>query len=133
MAARTISLHASGETARMVEHISRVEDRSPSQIAAAALAFYLRLPSEAHSALRHVQALGGEEDVRRLMDGVTRLLLNAQYDIAVRRMGEDLQKQGVPIPETEEEMLEEANQLIAAAARQAAVSSRGRTQALKAG
>jgi hypothetical protein len=133
VAARTISLHASGETARMVEHISRVEDRSPSQIAAAALAFYLRLPSEAHSALRHVQALGGEEDVRRLMDGVTRLLLNAQYDIAVRRMGEDLQKQGVPIPETEEEMLEEADQLIAAAARQAAVSSRGCTQALKAG
>jgi predicted transcriptional regulator len=133
MAARTISLHASGETARMVEHLSRVEDRSPSQIAAAALAFYLRLPPEAHSALRHVQALGEEDDVRGVMRGVTRLLLNAQYDVAVRRMGEALRHQGGPVPETEEEMLEEANQLIVADAQQAAVSSRGRTQTRKAG
>lgn len=133
MAARTISLHASGEMARMVEHLSRVEDRSPSQIAAAALAFYLRLPSEAHSALRHVQALGGEEDVRGLVRGITRLLLNAQYDVAVRRMGDDLLEQGVPVPETEEEMLEEADQLIAADAQQAAASGRGRTRTRKAG
>lgn len=133
MAGKTISMHASEETARRVEHVSRVEDRSPSQIAAAALAFYLRLPPEAHSALRHVQALGEEEDVRGLMRGVTRLLLNAQYDVAVRRMGEALQKQGTPGPETEEEMLEEADQLIAADAQQAAVSSRARTRTRKVG
>lgn len=133
MAAKTISLHASGETARMVDHLSRVEDRSPSQIAAAALAFYLRLPPEAHSALRHVQALGEEEDVRGLMRGVTCLLLNAQYEVAVRRMGEELHQQGVPVPETEEAMLEEADQLIAADAQHAAVSSRGRTRTVKAG
>lgn len=133
MAARTISFHASSETARMVEHLSRIEDRTPSQIAAAALALYLRLPSEAHSALRHVQALGGEDDVRALMRGITRLLLNAQYDVAVRRMGEDLHEQGRPVPETEEEMLEEAGQLIAADAQRATVSSRGGTRTRKAG
>lgn len=102
MPGKTISMHASGETAQLLEYLARIEDRSPSQIAAAALAFYLRLPPEAHAALRHVQALGTDEDARRVARGITRLLLNAQYDIAVGRLGRELGEQGGPVPETDE-------------------------------
>lgn len=45
MAARTISAYADERTARDVERIAQSEDRSPAQIAAAALRFYARLPA----------------------------------------------------------------------------------------
>jgi hypothetical protein len=110
MPGKTISMHASGETAQLLEYLARVEDRSPSQIAAAALAFYLRLPPEAHAALRHVQALGTTDDARQVVRGITRLLLNAQYEIAVGQLGREL---GEPGPDTEEAMLDEAARLVA--------------------
>ncbi len=113
MAGKTISMHASGETAQLLEHLARIEDRSPSQIAAAALAFYLRLPPEAHAALRHVQALGTGDDARRVMRGITRLLLNAQYELAVGQLGRELAQEDGPVPHTEDEMLDEAAGLVA--------------------
>lgn len=133
MPGKTISMHASGETAQLLEYLARVEDRSPSQIAAAALAFYLRLPPEAHAALRHVQALGSDSDVRQVMRGITRLLLNAQYDLAVGQLGRELGEQGRPVPETEEEMLDEAARLLAHEDRVPAPSRQPRTRTRKDG
>lgn len=133
MPGKTISMHASGETAQLLEHLARVEDRSPSQIAAAALAFYLRLPPEAHAALRHVQALGTPDDVGQVMRRITGLLLNAQYDIAVGQLGRELGEQGGPDPETEDEMLDEAARLVAADGRAPAPSRPTRTRTRKGG
>lgn len=110
MAGRTISMHTSEETARRMEQLSRVEERSPSQIASAALNLYLQLPSEAHGALRYMQAMGSDEDISRAMRAIARLLLNAQYDVAVRQIGRALE--GRPVPETEDEMLAEAERLL---------------------
>ena len=133
MPGKTISMHTNGETARLMESLARVEDRSPSQIASAALSFYLRLPPEAHNALRHVLALGTEEDAHRVTREITRLLLNVQYDIAVRRLGEELRAEGGAAPETEEQMLEEAASLIAADARHTPSSRSTRSRVRKTG
>jgi hypothetical protein len=108
MAGRTISFHASEELAGRLEHAARVEDRSPSQIASAALDLYLRLPPEAHSALRHVHALGTDEDRHQAIRSVARVLINAQYDLAVRQMGIELRERGIAVPDSEEELLAEA-------------------------
>jgi hypothetical protein len=82
--ARTISAYADDATAKRVERLAKVEQRPVSQIAGAALAFYLALPSEAHAALRHLGALGSRKDVERVSHEVTRLLLHAQYELAER-------------------------------------------------
>lgn len=122
MAGKTISMHASGETAQRLEYIARVEDRTSSQIASAALSFYLQLPPEAHTALRHVQVLGDEADASRVMRDIARLLLNAQYDVAVRQMGKTLE--GRPVPESEDEMLAEAELLLSGQVPEIALSVR---------
>lgn len=111
MAGKTISMHASEATALRVEQVSRLEDRSPSQIAAAALSFYLLLPPEAHTALRHVQALGTAEDVERVSGKMARLLLDAQFEVAERRVVESMTTRGLDSLESEDDILAEANAL----------------------
>ena len=106
-------MHANADLAHTLELRARMDDRTPSQIASAALGFYLRLPPEAHAALRHVQALGTDDDARRVINQVARLLLNAQYDVAVRRLGQELEERAVSVPESEEEMLGLAERLVA--------------------
>jgi len=87
MAGKTISAYTDAETASMVEHISKLEQRKPSQIAAAALAFYVRLPVEAHAALRRLEAIGTPEDLNLMLREVTRAISNASYNAAVRQSG----------------------------------------------
>lgn len=111
MAGKTISMHASEETARRVEHVSRVEDRSPSQIASSALNFYLHLPPEAHTALRFIQALGTNEDTARVSRKVARLLLDAQFEVAERRVVASMATQGLEALESEDDIIAEANAL----------------------
>jgi hypothetical protein len=111
MAGKTISMHASEEIARRVEHVSRMEDRSPSQIASAALNFYLQLTPEAHTALRHVQALGTAEDVERVSREMARLLLDAQFEVAERRVVAAMKTQGLGQLESEDDIIAEANAL----------------------
>jgi hypothetical protein len=113
MPGKTISMHASEETARRVEHVARLEDRSPSQIAAAALSFYLQLPPEAHTALRHVQALGSDEDVQRMSRKMARLLLDAQFEVAERRVVASMTTEGLDRLTSEDDIIEEANALTA--------------------
>ena len=109
MAGKTISMHASEETARRMEHVSRVEDRSPSQIASAALNLYLQLPPEAHAALRYLQALGTEEDLARVSRKMGRLLLDAQFEIAERRVVASMPP--ADALESEDDIIAEANAL----------------------
>lgn len=113
MAGKTISMHATEETARLIEHIARVEDRSPSQIASAALNFYLQLPSEAHSALRYVQGLGTDEDVDRVSRKIARLLLDAQFEVAEQRLVASMSSLGLDRLESEDDIIAEANELTA--------------------
>jgi hypothetical protein len=122
VAGKTISMHASEDTVRRMEHVSRVEDRTPSQIASAALNFYLQLNPEVHSALRYVQALGTADDLTRVNRDIARLLLDAQYQLAVRQMGRTLE--GRPAPETEDELLAEAERLVSGELPEAASAMR---------
>jgi N12 class adenine-specific DNA methylase len=111
VAGKTISMHASEETARQMEYVARVEDRTPSQIAAAALKFYLQLPPEAHAALRQVQALGTDQDVEQISRKTARLLLDAQFEVAERRVVASMTAQALDGLQSEDDILAEANAL----------------------
>ncbi|MGH7719807.1 MAG: hypothetical protein ACREON_13315 [Gemmatimonadaceae bacterium] len=114
MAGKTVSAYANEYTARRVEHVARVQERPVSQIASAALAFYVRLPAEAHAAIRAIEAHGGQEAIERVTRDVARCLLDAEYEVAHRRVAEALQpgKQG-DLLRTEEDVMDEAVRLSA--------------------
>jgi hypothetical protein len=108
MASKTISAYTDAETASMVEQISRVEQRKPSQIAAAALAFYVRLPVEAHAALRRLEAMGTPEDLNLMRREVTRAISNASYNAAVRQSGPRVREQFGDALESDDDVLNTA-------------------------
>jgi predicted transcriptional regulator len=86
MPGKTISAYTDEETAKLVADLARVEHRKPSQIAAAALAFYVRLPPEAHAALRRLEASDSEGHLNLMRREVTRAISNASYHAAIARM-----------------------------------------------
>lgn len=85
MAGKTVSAYADQDTARRVAHAARVAARPVSQIASAALAFYARLPGEAHDALRRIEALGGPGALDRVARAVARQIIDAEHDLAEYR------------------------------------------------
>jgi predicted transcriptional regulator len=111
MPGKTISAYTDEETAKLVEHIARVEQRKPSQIAAAALAFYVRLPIEAHAALRRLEALASPEDLNLMRREVTRAISNASMDAAMERAAPRIHDTYGDGLQTEEEIMAEAVRL----------------------
>lgn len=107
MPGKTISAHADEETAKLVERLARLEDRSPSQIAAAALALYVRLPAVAHDSLRYVLAEGTEDDYARMTREIARAMLDAKYEISYQQVLDTMQVDGERVL-SEEEILAEA-------------------------
>jgi len=111
MPGKTISAYTDEETARLVEHLAKVEQRKPSQIAAAALAFYVRLPVEAHAALRRLEALESPEQLNLMRREVTRAISNASYDAAMARMSGRIRESYGGRLQSEEDILVEAVRL----------------------
>ncbi len=109
MASRTISAYADEDTARTVEQIARFEDRSPAQIAAAALRFYVRLPAEARSALRRVEKMGTGMDIDALAREFSRKALDAEWQVTHRQLVAEMNAD--PTPANEEAILAEAVRL----------------------
>ena len=99
MAARTISAYADENTARDVERIAELEDRSPAQVAAAALRFYVRLPAEARAAFRRVEKLGTGQDIDALTREITRKTLDAEWEVAHRQLVAEMKVDASPADE----------------------------------
>ena len=111
MAGKTVSAYTDEETARLIDHVARTEGRTSSQIAAAALALYVRLPAEAHAALRQIYALGSPEDLAEVTRRMSRLVLNSQFEIAQRAVVEAMRVEDPERLETEDDILAEAVRL----------------------
>jgi hypothetical protein len=79
---RTISGSAPEELADRVQEVARIEDRTPSQVVVSAVDLYTRLPTEAHIALRRIQALGGETALERVLVDLGRQILDRQFEAA---------------------------------------------------
>jgi predicted transcriptional regulator len=75
--------HTDDATAARVAEIAKIEDRSPDQIAAAALRFYVRLPPWARSALCGLEGQSDAE-IDEAAWAVGRALVDQQYDAAMK-------------------------------------------------
>ena len=120
MAGKTVSAHVSEEVVRRIEQIARLEARPVSQVVAAALAFYTRLPADAHQSLRTVEALGGEAALDAAVYRVARDLIVAAFDVTERRVAEAIPEEVVAGLETEDDILAAAVRLTAREPRAAA-------------
>ncbi len=113
MPSRTISSVMDEKVAGAVTEVARIEDRTPSQVVNAAVRFYMQLPETTRQALRRIEALGTEQECAEAMSGVARSVAGSAFDIASRRMGEQIAANNPELLErlkgaSEEDVLAEA-------------------------
>jgi uncharacterized protein (DUF849 family) len=109
MPGKTISAYTDEETARLVAELARAERRTPSQIAAEAIALYVRLPREAHSSLREIDS--DPPHHAAMIRQVTRAIIKAAYDASLERIAPSVKKIYGDTLQSEEEILAEAVRL----------------------
>lgn len=83
MPGKTISAYTDEETARLVGALAKSERRTPSQIAAEAIALYVRLPREAHATLREMDDDPAQRSL--MLREVTRAIIRAAWDAGIER------------------------------------------------
>jgi hypothetical protein len=86
MAGRTISAYVSDDIADHVALEAKREERSPAQIAALALRFFISLPRDARASLVALDNLGTLDERRQALNEVARVLNIAEFDMTCRRM-----------------------------------------------
>ena len=111
MPGKTISAYTDEQTARLVGDLARTEKRTPSQIAAEAIAFYVRLPREAHSSLRELEGEGDPAHLALLVRRVTRAIIRAGYDASLERVASEAREIHGDTIESEDAILAEAVRL----------------------
>ena len=80
----TLSAHTDEATASRVSEMAKLEDRTPSQITAAAVRWYVRLPASARDALRRIEAQG-DQAVEEAAWTAGRALLDKAFEAALDR------------------------------------------------
>ena len=80
----TLSAHTDEATASRVNEMAKLEDRTSSQITAAAVRWYVRLPAAARDALRRIEAQG-DRAIDEAAWAAGRALLDKEYDEVLSR------------------------------------------------
>ncbi len=80
----TLSAHTDDATAARVSQMAKLEDRTPSQITAAAVRWYVRLSPSARDALRGIEARG-DQAVEEAAWAAGRALLDKAYEAVLDR------------------------------------------------
>jgi hypothetical protein len=86
MAGKTLSAYVSDDLAESVSLEARREERSPGQIAALALRFFMALPRDARASMVALDNLGTPDERRCAFNEVARALNAAEFDMTCRRM-----------------------------------------------
>jgi len=102
----TLSAHTDDATASRVSEMAKLEDRTPSQITAAAVRWYVRLPAAARDALRRIEAQG-DHAIEEAAWAAGRVLLDRQYEQALNA-GLARAPSSLPPDASEESILAEA-------------------------
>ena len=108
MAGQSISAHADAATVARLRQAAAREGRSPSQVTASSLRFYLALPAAVRASLRDIEALGTDEDRHNLMRAIARTVASAQDQVARRRSAEGMRLENEECLVTDEDILAEA-------------------------
>ncbi|WP_372422011.1 hypothetical protein [Salinarimonas chemoclinalis] len=107
MAVRSVSGYVDDAVATRLQHVARVEGRTPASLVGQALGLYVSLPEAARTSLRRIEALGTAQEQDHLRGEIVRLLLRLDMDLTERRMAEELGSK-LPRVRNEEEAAEAA-------------------------
>jgi hypothetical protein len=105
----TLSAHTDAATASRVTEMAKLEDRTPSQITAAAVRWYVRLPASARDALRRIEAKG-DAAIDEAAWAAGRALLDKEYEEVLDR-GLAAHEPKLAREASEEEILAEATRI----------------------
>jgi hypothetical protein len=106
----TLSAHTDEVTASRVSDMAKLEDRTPSQITAAAVRWYVRLPASARDALRRIEARG-DRAIDEAAWAAGRALLDKEYEHVLDR-GLARYEPAFPPDVSEDEILAEAARVV---------------------
>jgi hypothetical protein len=108
MAGKTISAYTDLETAERFAWIAKREQRKKSQLAGSAVKLFVNLPEQARTAWNQLEALGTSDELTKMSQEITRVLLHAQYEMAKRQLLEEMKPNSLGRLETEDELLDAA-------------------------
>jgi hypothetical protein len=108
MAGKTLSYHANEAVVGWISGQAALEGRSTSQIIGDALQLYRALPEAARRSLRLARQRGQEGPVMRV---AARAILTALEEENRREIAAQIRATGRPLPDTEDDLLEEAVRL----------------------
>ena len=105
MTEKTISADLDIETAERISVLSKMENRSTSQIASASIKLGAILPHDAWSALLQLNGVASEAQWQEISQEITRVLLHHQYKLAQQRIAQNIDKNWLNSLETEDDLL----------------------------
>jgi hypothetical protein len=105
MAGRTISAHTDEATHEAISRISKAEDRPASQIVAAALRLYMRLPPGTRDSIRNIEAHGTPAEIAEAFRRVAFALAGASFAVSERRLAEQMHIEDEQKLTTEDDIL----------------------------
>jgi hypothetical protein len=105
MTGKTLSAHVDLETAKRISSLSKMENRSKSQIASASIKLGAMLPHNAWSALLQLNGIATEAEWQKISQEITRVLLHHQYKLAQGKISQNIDQQWLQSLETEDDLL----------------------------
>jgi predicted transcriptional regulator len=82
MSGATISAHTSKEVVDRLDIIAKTERRNRSQVVGMALDLFVELPPAARDAWLKISTTGSAEQMKLLMDNISRTIVDVQYQAA---------------------------------------------------
>ena len=111
MTGKTISAYTDKQTAEKIERLAKIEQRTPSQIMALALKFFVKLPVSAREAWYQIEAIGDETDRERAVTLITQALIKERYSLMRNKVVEEMAIDSIEGLETEDDILNAAIKL----------------------
>ncbi len=105
MTGKTLSAHVDLETTQRINALSKLENRSKSQIASASIKLGAMLPRNAWSALLQLNAVASESEWQEISQEIARVLLNHQYKLAQSNIAKNIDQQWLNSLKTEDSLL----------------------------
>ena len=108
MAGKTISAYTDKETADLIDRLAKIEQRTPSQLMAIALKFFVKLPVSAREAWYQIEAIGDEADKERAVALITQTLIERRYSLMQKKAVQEIAIDSIGELETEDDILDAA-------------------------
>lgn len=105
MSGVTVSAHTSKEIVEQLDAIAKAERRNRSQVVGMALDLFVELPQSAREAWLKVSTTGSQQQMKALMDNITRTIIDAQYQTAHAQVIAQMQIEHLEPLTTEDDIL----------------------------